>query len=78
MPVGRRVADAVIGPKRFEELPPDGERKVVSLDRKCLGGRNIGDEENLRAEALSIRRLAGSRWRVKADALPMELVPISL
>ena len=41
------------------------ERMVASLDRKRLGARQLGRRRELRAEAFSIRRLEGSRWRLR-------------
>ncbi len=40
---------------------------VASLDRKCLGPRErrLGKPVCWRAEAFSIRRLEGSRWRLR-------------
>jgi hypothetical protein len=35
---------------------------VVSLDRECFG-EGCGEGEKVRAEALSIRGLEGSRWQ---------------
>jgi hypothetical protein len=41
------------------------ERIVASLHRKRLGARKLGRRRELRAEAFSIRRLEGSRWRLR-------------
>ena len=41
------------------------ECEVASLDRKRLGARQPGRRCGIRAEAFSIRRLEGSRWRLR-------------
>src|SRR5271157_1360855 len=38
---------------------------VASLHRKRLGARRLGRGRELRAEAFSMRRLEGSRWRLR-------------
>jgi hypothetical protein len=43
-------------------------RMVASLDRKRLGQAALWKARNT-SEAFSIRRLGGSRWRLRADAL---------
>src|ERR1039458_2153672 len=40
-------------------------QKVASLHRKRLGARKLGRRRALQAEAFSIRRLEGSRWRLR-------------
>src|SRR6266481_3231432 len=44
--------------------PDDSERLVASLDRKRLGADCWGGAGS-RTEAFSIRRLGGSRWRLR-------------
>jgi hypothetical protein len=48
-------------------------RIVASLDRKRLGARQLGRRRELRAEAFSIRRLEGSRWRLRRTRQLWEL-----
>src|SRR6266852_391425 len=50
--------------KHDEFLHVDGGRVVASLDRKRLGAEFWGGAES-RSQAFSIRRLEGSRWRLR-------------
>jgi hypothetical protein len=47
---------------------------VASLDRKCLGPGKwcLGRAGSWRAEAFSIRRLEGSRWRSRRTRMEIE------
>jgi len=54
---------------RFE-APPDKSRLVASLDRKRLGADCWGGAGS-RTEAFSIRRLGGSRWRLRRTRCAM-------
>ena len=50
---------------RLEEVAEPLGRIVASLHRKRLGARLPGRRRKLRAGAFSIRRLEGSRWRLR-------------
>jgi len=52
------------------QVPDDSGRIVASLDRKRLGADCWGGE-GCRTEAFSIRRLGGSRWRLRRTRCAM-------
>jgi hypothetical protein len=56
------VPDLGAGDSSKSGVPGDRSCVVVSLDRECFG-ENCREREKALAEALSIRRLEGSRWQ---------------
>jgi len=60
----KQVVFNILSGARFQ--PP--ERKVVSLDRKCVGASSRIRARSRRCcpEAFSIRRLEGRRWQWRA------------
>jgi hypothetical protein len=63
-------SQGVLSAFRFVEPQSDNSRIVASLDRKRLGADFWGGA-GYRTEAFSIRRLGGSRWRLRRTRCAM-------
>jgi hypothetical protein len=63
-------SQGVLSAFRFVEPQSDNSRIVASLDRKRLGADFWGGAGS-RSEAFSIRRLGGSRWRLRRTQCAM-------